>query len=215
MRPAFLMLSSCHTELWRQSRAPDGSETETSAAHLDKSRRWLQLVYGSMNPETTSGDGSDVPGALAPVGPARRQTHDVPSVHASASCDMTRRSGTNTECGLEVLRDRQALYIDELASTREAKRRFENEAANERVIRRRLERTLRDLQTKLTKAQRRADDAHALVRMEVNTRRRCEQAVAEERAKRRMLEEQFKRQAQDARPLFEGLQELFQKVGGK
>jgi hypothetical protein len=214
MRPAFLMLSSCHTELWRQTRAPDGSETKTSAAHLDKSRRWLQLVYGPMNPETTSGDDSAVPPVLAPADLTRRQTHDVSFVHANADCDMTRRSGTNTECGLEVLRDRQALYVEELASTREAKRRLENEAANERVIRRRLERALRDLQTKLTKAQRRADDAHALVRMEANTRRRCEQAVAEERAKRRVLEEQFKRQAQNARPLLEGLHGLFQEVEG-
>jgi hypothetical protein len=47
MRPAFpfLMLSSCHAELRRQTRAPDGIETETSGAHLDKSRRWLQCVW--------------------------------------------------------------------------------------------------------------------------------------------------------------------------
>ncbi|KAH9083404.1 hypothetical protein EDB83DRAFT_10314 [Lactarius deliciosus] len=49
LRPAFLMLSSCHTELWRRTRAQDGSETKASVSHLDKSRRWLQLVYGRLN----------------------------------------------------------------------------------------------------------------------------------------------------------------------
>jgi transketolase len=51
-----------------------------------------------------------------------------------------------------------------------------------------------------------------LVRMEVNTRRRCEQAIAEERAKRRALEEHLKKQAQSARPLLEGLADLFQRA---
>ncbi|KAI0253987.1 hypothetical protein BJV78DRAFT_100311 [Lactifluus subvellereus] len=214
MRPAFLMLSSCHTELWKQTRAKDGSETVTSAAHLDMSRRWLQLVYGPLNPEPTSGDDSEVLDTLAQVDATPRHTHDVPSAHENVTCDKTRISSTDVERDLQVLRDRQALHVEELASTRESKRRLEDEAVNERVTRRRLERSLRDLKAKLAKAQRRADDAHALVRMEANTRRRCEEVVAEERAKRRALEERFRRQAQSARPLLEGLHGLFQRVGG-
>ncbi|KAH9001976.1 hypothetical protein EDB86DRAFT_341541 [Lactarius hatsudake] len=35
LRPAFLMLSSCHTGLWRRTRAQDGSETEAFIAHLN------------------------------------------------------------------------------------------------------------------------------------------------------------------------------------
>ncbi|KAH9176446.1 hypothetical protein EDB89DRAFT_2065780 [Lactarius sanguifluus] len=49
LRPAFLMLSSCHTELWKRTSAQDGSETEASVTHLDKSRRWLQLVHARYN----------------------------------------------------------------------------------------------------------------------------------------------------------------------
>ena len=214
MRPAFLMLSSCHAELWRQTRAPGGIETETSAAHLDKSRRWLQLVYGPMNPETTSGYDSGMLDTLASVDATPKQTQDV-SACENATCDSMQRPRTSIERDLQVLRDRQAHHVEELATTREAKRRFEDEAANERVIRRRLERALRDLQTKLTKAQRRTDDAHALVRMEVNTRRRCEQTIADERAKRRALEERFRSQAQSARPLLEGLHTLLRDAGGQ
>lgn len=209
------MLSSCHTELWRQLRAKDGSETVTSAAHFDMSRRWLQLVYGPLDPEPTSGDDSEALDTLAQVNATPRHTHDVPFSHENVISDKTRRSRTDVERDLQVLRDRQALHVEELASVRESKRRLEDEADNERVTRRRLERTLRDLRAKLAKAQRHADDAHALVRVEANTRRRCEDVVAEERAKRRALEEHFKKQGQSARPLLEGLHNLFQRVGGQ
>jgi chromosome segregation ATPase len=200
------MLSSCHVELWKQTRSEDGSETETSTAHLDKSCRWLQLVYGQNKPEPMSENSSENFDTLSPVDPASRR---VPFTQDHIASDRWRRTGTERD--LQFLRDRQARHVEELAHTREAKRRLEKEAANERVTRRRLERALRDLETKLAKTQRRVDDAHALVRMEVNTRRRCEQAIAEERAKRRALEEYLKKQAQSARPLLEGLAGLLQR----
>ena len=206
MRPAFLMLSSCHVELWKQTRSEDGAETETSTAHLDKSCRWLQLVYGQNKSESMSENSSEYFDTLSPVDPASRR---LPFAQDRIASDKWRRTGTERD--LRFLRDRQARHIEELAHTREAKRRLEKEAANERITRRRLERALRDLEIKLAKAQRRVDDAHALVRMEVNARRRCEQAIAEERAKRRALEEHFKKQAQSARPLLEGLAGLFQR----
>jgi hypothetical protein len=209
MKPAFLMLSSCHVELWRQARSTDGSETETSAAHLDKSCRWLQLVYGQDNPEVTSENSFEVFDTLSLLDTTPSQ---APAGELIA-CNKQRR--TNLERDLQVLRDRQALHIEELAHTREVKRRLENEAADERAIRRRLERALRVLETKLAKAQRRANDAHALVCMEANARRKCEQMVTEERAKRRELEEHLKRQAQSARPLLEGLTGLFQRAGSQ
>lgn len=208
MRPAFLMLSSCHVELWKQTRSPDGSETEISAAHLDRSCRWLQLVYGQNNPDPKSENSTEILDTLSPVGPTSRHTRGFPFAQERFASDKWQRA--DIERDLQVLRDRQALHVEELALTREAKRRLENEATNERGTRRRLERALRDLKTRLAKAQRRADDAHALVRTEVHTRRRCEQLIAEERAKRKALEDHLKQQAQCARPLLEGLTSLFQ-----
>ncbi len=211
MRPAFLMLSSCHAELWRQTRSTDGSETEISAAHLDKSCRWLQLVYGQGNPEDTPEGGPEVFDILSPVDTTSSHASGIPFAGQSITYDKWRR--TNLERDLKVLHDRQAFHLQELAHTREAKRRFEDEAADERAIRRRLVRTLHDLETKLAKAQRRVSDVQALVRMEANGRRRCEQVITEERAKRRALEEHLKRQAQSARPLLGELAGLFQSAG--
>jgi hypothetical protein len=213
MKPAFLMLSSCHVELWRQSRSTDGSETEISAAHLDNSCRWLQLVYGQGNFEVMPKNRFGVFDTLFPIDTTLSQAPNVPSAGDRITANQRRRM--NLERDLRVLRDRQALHIEELAHTRDAKRRLEDEVADERATRRRLERTLRDLESKLAKAQRRAGDAHALVRMEVNSRRRCEQMISEERGKRRALEEHLKRQAQSARPLLEGLGGLFQSAGSQ
>lgn len=211
MKPAFLMLSSCHVELWRQTRSTDGSETEISAAHLDKSCRWLQLVYGQGNPEVMSEERLEVFDTFSSVDTTSSQASSIPFAGEPITLDKRRR--TDLERDLQVLRDRQALQLQELAHTREAKRRLEAEATDERVTRRRLERTLHDLETKLAKAQRRVGDVQALVRMEANARRRSEQVVTEERAKRRTLEEHLKGQAQSARPLLEELAGLFQRAG--
>jgi hypothetical protein len=211
MKPAFLMLSSCHVELWRQTRSTDGSETDISAAHLDKSCRWLQLVYGQGNPEVMSEERLEVFDTFSSVDTMSSQASSIPFAGEPITFDKRRR--TDLERDLQVLHDRQALQLQELAHTREAKRRLEVEATDERVTRRRLERTLHDLETKLAKAQRRVGDVQALVRMEANARRRSEQVVTEERAKRRTLEEHLKGQAQSARPLLEELSGLFQRAG--
>ncbi|KAI0266866.1 hypothetical protein BC834DRAFT_117468 [Gloeopeniophorella convolvens] len=201
MTPAFLMLSSCHTELWKQSRTPDGSETETSLAHLDKSRRWLQLVYGSLYSDSLEDDDWATRSALEMV--------DHPSCPLHVASPKSPRAAIKRD--IQDLRDLQATNFEELDNVRAAKRRLEDEAASERATRRRLERTLHDLEARLAKAQRRADAAGSLARLEVSARRRCEDAIAEERAKRWALEDQLKAQSQSAKPLLEGLANLFQK----
>ena len=211
MKPAFLMLSSCHVELWRQTRSTDGSETEISAAHLDKSCRWLQLVYGQRNPEVMSEERLGVFDTLSPADTTSSQFSSIPLAGEPITFDKRRRTGLERD--LQVMRDRQALQLQELAHAREAKRRLEDEATDERATRRRLERTLHNVETKLAKAQRRVGDVQALVRMEANARRRSEQVVTEERAKRRALEEHLKSQAESARPLLEEFAGLFQRAG--
>ncbi|KAH9048376.1 hypothetical protein EDB84DRAFT_1434380 [Lactarius hengduanensis] len=186
LRPAFLMLSSCHTELWRRTRAQDGSETEASIAHLDKSRRWLQLVYGRLTTELRSENS-----------------------HNTLVNGMSRHVRDN-EGDLLVLRDPRVLYTEDPANTRTAKRRLEeDEAGFERATRRRLERTLHGLEAQVIEAQKSVDAAHASVRARADTRCICERAVSEERAKRSTMEECLKRQAQSARPLLDGLAALF------
>ena len=194
LRPAFLMLSSCHTEFWRRTRAQDGSETETSLAHLDMSRRWLQLVYG-----LGSEDSPDMPVA---VNNTSRRAHDV----STERSDIT-LGNTHTR-DLRVLRDSR-LEAEDLANLRCAKRRLEDEVGSERATRRRLERTLHNLEAKVFQAQKRADEANALARAEVKSRRRSEHAISEERAKRRTMEVSLERQAQSAKPLLDGLAALF------
>jgi hypothetical protein len=46
LKPAFLMLSSCETELAKRTRTSAGENTEVSLGHSQKSYHWLQKVYG-------------------------------------------------------------------------------------------------------------------------------------------------------------------------
>ena len=50
LRPAVLMLSSCHLDLARQLRAPSGEETPESKSHLDKACEGFRKVYGAFEP---------------------------------------------------------------------------------------------------------------------------------------------------------------------
>ena len=198
LRPAFLMLSSCHTEFWRCTRAQDGSETETSTTHLDMSRRWLQLVYGL--------GAEDSPDMLVAVHNSSRRAHDVPPEHGDTTLGNPQRADNVRD--LRVLRDSR-LDAEDLANLRCAKRRLEEEVGSERATRRRLERTLHNLEAKVVQAYKRIDEANALVRAEVKSRRRSEHAISEERAKRRTMEVSLERQAQSAKPLLDGLAALF------
>jgi hypothetical protein len=47
LKPAFLMLSSCETQLSKGARTPSGENTEASLGHAQKSYHWLQKVYGA------------------------------------------------------------------------------------------------------------------------------------------------------------------------
>ncbi|KAI9437739.1 hypothetical protein H4582DRAFT_2099300 [Lactarius indigo] len=128
LRPAFLMLSSCHTELWRRTRAQDGSETQASVAHLDKSRRWLQLVYGRLTTELSSENNPDTLGTS-------RHVHDIPSEREVITPENTQN--VDNEGDLLVLRDPRVPYTEDPINKRTAKRWFEDEAGFERATRRR------------------------------------------------------------------------------
>ncbi|KAH9061389.1 hypothetical protein EDB87DRAFT_422048 [Lactarius vividus] len=210
LRPAFLMLSSCHTELWRRTHARDGSVTEASVAHLDKSRRWLQLVYGRLTTELRS---ENISNTL--VNGMSRHARDIPSEREDITPENTQKA--DNEGDLLAVPDPRDPYTDDPANTRTAKRRLEEDEAGfeleKRSTRRRL-RTFYGLEAQAIEVQKRVDDAYAPVRVRADTRSICEQAISEERAKRSTMEKCLKRQAQSARPLLDGLAALFSRGQG-
>jgi hypothetical protein len=51
LKPGFLMLSSCETQLSKRARTSSGENTKTSLEHAQNSYRWLQKVYGEIVPQ--------------------------------------------------------------------------------------------------------------------------------------------------------------------
>ena len=97
-----MMLSSCHTKIWRHTRGQYGTGTEASVAHLDKSRRRVQLVYGRLATELGSGDKSDT---LVTVS---GHIHDIPPQREEITPKNIQR--VDTERDLRILRPQSALY---------------------------------------------------------------------------------------------------------
>jgi hypothetical protein len=53
LKPAFLMLSGCETDLMKMTRSTDGA---LSDEHLKRSKEWLQKVYGKFNSTLSVGE---------------------------------------------------------------------------------------------------------------------------------------------------------------
>ncbi|KAI0051803.1 hypothetical protein FA95DRAFT_138562 [Auriscalpium vulgare] len=242
LKPGFLMLSHCQTELCKRSRNPDGTETEASLAHMDRSRRWLQRVYGTHVPEpeapqaaalelvyTNGSAGSSREGNRGlPIAKAMRDVTELPPVRirprdvaataestlvsAPAPSSVTKTPVDSLQRDLQILRDRQATHVAELSSTRSAKRALEDECVHERTQRRKLERVLYDVEAQLAKAQRMEQEARELLRREIHERRRAEEIARQERELRIDAEERGRK---DVRPLLEGLAGLFQRAAAQ
>ncbi|THH17715.1 hypothetical protein EW146_g3137 [Bondarzewia mesenterica] len=228
LKPAFLMLSSCHTELGKRARLPDGRETEASLACFEQSRRWLQNVYGTHVSETehaaraalvsrfaelnkAAASGASATALVAPV--ARISTPTAPSAAASAT-----PSSQVLEREVKLLRDRQSMHSAELTKARAAKRKSEDAFEHERSMRRRLERHLDELERQLSRSQKKESSAMEQAMSEVKARQRAEEREGAERRARLKAEEGLREREKDVgekglvRPLFEELAGIFQRA---
>ena len=54
LKPCFLMLASCYTDLSRESRKSGPEGAEAAREHMDKAKKYFQLVYGTHYPQEGS-----------------------------------------------------------------------------------------------------------------------------------------------------------------
>ena len=92
-------------------------ETEASVAHLDKARRWLQLVYCQLTTELGSEESPDTP--VTVISTFRRARDILPE------CEEIILEGVDYRRNLRARRDPQVLCTEDLANRRYAKRRLE------------------------------------------------------------------------------------------
>lgn len=217
LKPAFLMLSGCLTELGKQARLPNGRETAESNACFEQSRYWLQKVYGALKPELALAQQQQQPSTGRPRAPSNSTTRSfaAPTPTASTSSAALPSSEQRAlERELMVLRDRHSSFISELTEARAAKRKTEDECAHERSLRRRADSRIDELERQLSKADKRMDSAVEQVKREVEARRKAEDRAEDEKKARLETERTAQARAQETvvKPFFEELAGIFTKA---
>ena len=179
LKPAMLMLSTCHLDVARQLRGQNGTETQQSKHHLSQACDGFRRVYGAFElpppasavattrvtappPTPSLSQPATAPPAPPPPSQARAQHppgSPVPSSPRHGQVKMLERE-------VQSLRDRQQNQIESLARTRAAKRKLEDELEREAHRRRRAEDALADAERRLADARRaevRAEELRARV----------------------------------------------------
>ncbi|EIM79159.1 uncharacterized protein STEHIDRAFT_163921 [Stereum hirsutum FP-91666 SS1] len=223
LRPAFLMLSSCLTELGKQARLPNGRETAESNACFEQSRYWLQKVYGALKPElamaqqqqqASSGRPRAISNSTTSNGASSRSFPVSTPTTSVSSSSLPSSEQRALERELMVLRDRHSSFISELTEARTAKRKTEDECSHERTLRRRAEARIDELERQLSKADKRMDSAVEQVKREVEARRKAEDTAEAERKARVETERtaETRAEATVVKPAFEEMAGFFAKV---
>lgn len=191
IKPAFLMLASCHTDLSQQIRELEGLHSEASALHLSKAQEYLQTVYGTNVPRDSLPDirGRALPASFGPNAssankparpqPAPNRERGGPRVMTADELDTL----ATLKRDVQSLRDRQKNVTQQLATATEKYSRLESELGIEKAQRQKAENALaestHELAHELDGARRSAKFAVDQCKREVENRRRLEGQVAE------------------------------------
>ncbi|OBZ68108.1 hypothetical protein A0H81_11806 [Grifola frondosa] len=233
LKPAFLMLSSCHSDLAKLSRTPDGSDTEESREHLGKAKAALQQVYGLHIPraqtdaEYAASKASMDPSVLADPSHNRECLTDKSNIRRSSSASQKEKEDESAprtsvrmlEREIQSLRDRHVNHTQWLNQARVTKRKLEDDLSEERHVRRKLERQLDHATEDAVGARRGEKFALEQCRLEVESRRRAEERAEQLRddamRMQRSLEEKLAESGErerKARECFAKLGMLFMKA---
>ena len=197
LKPAFLMLSSCETELSRRTKGLSGEDTAISRDHSQRSCTWLQRVYGNSQDkqqsaltEVTSRPRAQnwTPTPADDVDISNEST--APMIISKAPFGISAQSAhqRSLESEIDSLHDQLKRVTSRLEAMRAAKRKLEDDCDSERIYRRKVERKLNDVECKLDISQKMERFALDQVRREVDARRRAEDDAGKERIKRKELE---------------------------
>jgi hypothetical protein len=188
LKPAFLFLSSCETDLARQAKL--AQSTVQAAEHHKNAQTWLQKVYGLENP---------VPSRSAAVVPHLKATNGADTDPTNKTAIGVLAQQRILEREILSLQDRQHQHSNLLSETRIAKRKLEDDLEFERDLRYRLQRRLDDTRKELETARRMETYALDQVKREVEARRRAEDMAKVEKNHR--LELQKLSEEQIAQPV--------------
>ncbi|KAJ7045643.1 hypothetical protein C8F04DRAFT_1065568 [Mycena alexandri] len=193
LKPAFLLLSGCETDLGKLARS--NSDPDKVSEHYSNAQQWLQKVYGAstppLPPPALSADDSKRPRANTPPrAPAslrsRIDTTDAPSAPRSHPTSPNHRM---MEREIQSLRDRHQNNANLISDMRVSKRKLEETVEIERDVRRRLQHELDEVKKQREEARRMEVLALAQMKREVDLRRRAEDQADDERELRKRAED--------------------------
>ncbi|KAF5393397.1 hypothetical protein D9757_000693 [Collybiopsis confluens] len=174
LKPVYLLLSNCETDLARLARAQGPVSSDQSADHYQKARKWLQKVYGVQGSSISQAEPTYLPDShyhqslLLPRKPPS-PVSDLPPRPSSPS-----HSGKYSGVEIQSLRERLRHQNDVLANVLTSKRKLEGRYQYERDTRRRLECTIDSLKRELSDARRMENSAQEQMKHEVKMRRMSE-----------------------------------------
>ncbi|KIK67287.1 hypothetical protein GYMLUDRAFT_37368 [Collybiopsis luxurians FD-317 M1] len=182
LKPAFLLLSACETDLGKLTRA----QGTVSHDHYQKAQKWLQKVHGTMRRPT-------VPiNALSTCSvESRLQKFGLPPTPPSPVVALPSRPTSplhSDKREIQSLRNQLRHQSNALTEALASKRKLEDRYELERDTRRRLEYTIDSLKRERDSARRMEIDALEQMKRETEIRRRVEEKLMYEKDLRMELE---------------------------
>ncbi|KAJ7703071.1 hypothetical protein B0H17DRAFT_1041496 [Mycena rosella] len=174
LKPAFLLLSGCETDLGKIARSK--GDPEKVSEHYSNAQKWLHKVYGAVlpppGPETPAVD--DSKRASPPRAPASLRSRidtSTPSAPRSYPPSPNQRM---LEREIQSLRDRHTHNTNVISDMRSSKRKLEDTVEIERDVRRRLQRELDEVAKERDNARRMETLALDQMKRERELRKRAE-----------------------------------------
>lgn len=216
LKPAFLMLSSCHTDLAKRARS-SGLGGQIREEHHRKAQEYLQKVYGTNTP-------GDAPPSLAAPQPSRvvnaLSLHPTPVASGSenagstsATAGTSSKGPTAMERELQSLRDRYQNLNKQYTETKTAKRKAEDDLEKEYRIRRKADREVSALKQEIDSSQRSERFALEQTRREVELRRKAEQRAGELKDELAKMKERLGAAEKEANEKERRAKECFNRIG--
>ncbi|KAF5380393.1 hypothetical protein D9615_004522 [Tricholomella constricta] len=202
LKPAYLLLSGCETDLGRRAKAEKSTDAEE---HYRKAQMWLQKVYGTFEAESSLMGEIGVTSSTPRPSHAQYEPHSgrypatllIPKYTPMPPGESPREIRLEREIE-SLLKERKENAVI-LAEIRAAKRKLEDDLAYECAGRRRLLRDYDDLQNDLAIARKMENYAVSQVKREVEARRKAEENARAEKGVRLEIQRLFE---QGAAPRF-------------
>ena len=186
LKPVYLFLSGCHTDLGKRARSADGPESASAQVHFKESKRFLQKVYGTQQPEPEDpvlANGAGEPTSPTVGATARRARADTGASSAQAGVGPPPPLVTVLQREVQSLRDKNEHLTRTARKTEKTLDALERDLGAERAYRRKLQARLDDAERDAEMFRRSARALEERLAREGEARRHAEDTLAAERAR--------------------------------